>query len=147
MYVMSFTTSNTEYFYNTLSTDLFSNDQDIDDMRYWYNPIKITDAVESVTDKVEQDIHIGKKNYTKIHIESHDNIYNMTFDYNIRDVFIVQMKSFDKDNYIAPVCIRVDEEWLRYYHQKLDLSNLIQERSNISSVNYLLSNFRKAIFI
>jgi len=57
------------------------------------------------------------------------------------------MKRFDKDNYLAPVCIRVDEEWLNYYEHNLDLSNLLQERSNVSDVNNLLSNFRKAIFI
>ena len=147
MYVMTFKNSNSEFFYNELSSNLFSNDQDIDVMNYWYNPVKILDAVKSISDKTEQDIHVGKKNYTKINITSHNDIYNMTFNEDIKDVFIVQIKRFDKDNYISPVCIRVDEEQLKEYNHNLDLSALLQERSNIKLINNLLSDFRKAIFI
>jgi len=89
MYVMSFKDPNTDYFYDQLSSKLFNNEQDIDVMKYWYNPVKMVDVVESVTQKTETDIHVGKKNYTMIHIQSHEDIYNMSFSSDIKDVFIV----------------------------------------------------------
>lgn len=147
MYVMKFSVNNGDLFYNNLSADLFSNDQDIDLMRYWHNPIIMTDVVMGVDQKTEKKIHVGKKNYNEINIISHDNLYKMTIEDNILDVFIVWLKRFDKDNYIAPVAIRVDREYLIKTGNVLDLSNLIQERENVKEIGKLINNFKKAIFV
>jgi len=144
---MSFTSNKTDFFYNQLINGLFDNTQDIDLMNYNYSPIKMMDVVTGVDKKTTQEVTIGFKKYNKIFIESHNNLYNMTFDPNIKNVFIVYLKRFDKDNYIAPVAMKVNETFLLKNNHVLNLGYMLQELDNKREVFNLLSYFKKSIFI
>lgn len=89
MYVMTFNNPNNEFFYNKITNDLFTNEQDIDLMNYYYNPVKMLDVVTSLDKKTQSTFNIGFKQYNKINIDSHNHLYNMNFPINIKDVFII----------------------------------------------------------
>jgi hypothetical protein len=87
---MKLTTAKSDGFFENYSTDLFNNVTDIDLMSYYYNPIKIVDAVNSVDDRTFEILNItDQKNYKKIHIASHADIYNFSIESNVKNVFIV----------------------------------------------------------
>lgn len=148
MYVMTFKNPNSDFFYNDIATKLFNNEQDIDVMNYWYNPTKIIDSITNINDAIDRTpLNVGKKEYSEIEISSHNDLYDMEFGLDITDVFVIQIKKFDKDNYICPIAINVDSEYLIYHDHHLDLSYMLQEQSNVKQISDLMGNFRKAIFI
>ena len=148
IYLMKFTTAMPASFFQSYASDLFSNTADLDLMNYQHNPIKIADAVESVSDRQFQVLDVtNQKRYKQIHITSHDDIYKFDADDTVQNMFLIQIRKFDKVNYIVPVAISVDREYLDKNSNSLDLRNVLQEEDNLTKIKETMTTFRKIILI
>lgn len=146
--VMSFTTDHTESFFNNLSTSFFNNTADLNLINYYYQPIKISEAVESVSDRSINLLSItNEKKYNKIYISSHNNIYDFTVADNIQHTYIIQIKKFDDVNYIVPLCLSASKEYTDLNDKRLDIRYLIQELDNIEAIKNKLVTFKKIVLI
>ncbi len=148
MMVVTLEDSRPTTLFDDMSTDFFNNDIDLDEYKYFYKPIRRTELVHHVNDKVQVPFNIGSyKLYDKIDIDSYQNSYNMTMGQTAREVYIYWQRRFDKDNYIVPLAFHVNYEYLSANNFTIDLSSMIQVKNNVKALDSMLTKFSDVIIV